>query len=48
MLKNYIPAKIVSAMLGHSTVSITLDIYSHVLTDMQQDAVNVVEQFLKP
>ena len=47
MLKNHIPAKIVSSMLGHSTISITLDTYSHVLTDMQQGAVNVVEGFLK-
>jgi integrase len=30
--------KIVSEMLGHASVSITLDIYSHVLPDMQQDA----------
>lgn len=46
MLKNAIPAKIVSSMLGHSTVAITLDTYSHVLTDMQQDAVNIVENIL--
>jgi hypothetical protein len=25
-------------MLGHATVAVTLDIYSHVLPDMQQDA----------
>ena len=31
-------------MLGHSTVAITLDIYSHVLPDMQQDAVATLEQ----
>jgi integrase len=30
--------KIVSEMLGHSTVSMTLDTYSHVLPDMQRDA----------
>ena len=30
--------KVVSEMLGHSTVAITLEIYSHVLPDMQQDA----------
>jgi integrase len=30
--------KIVSEMLGHSSVAITLDIYSHVLPDMQQAA----------
>jgi integrase len=30
--------KIVSEMLGHSSIRITLDLYSHVLPDMQQDA----------
>ena len=34
--------KIVSEMLGHASVSITLDIYSHVLPDMQQDAASVM------
>jgi integrase len=30
--------KVVSEMLGHASVAITLDIYSHVIPDMQQDA----------
>jgi len=30
--------KVVSAMLGHASAAITLDIYSHVPPDMQQDA----------
>jgi len=38
--------KVVSEMLGHSTIAITLDIYSHVLPDMQQDAVAVMAQLL--
>lgn len=33
-----VPAKIVSERLGHATVSITLDLYSHVSPDMQADA----------
>lgn len=40
--------KIVSEMLGHATVAITLDTYSHVLPDMQQDAAAVLEQLLQP
>ncbi|HET8843551.1 MAG TPA: tyrosine-type recombinase/integrase, partial [Ktedonobacteraceae bacterium] len=32
--------KVVQEMLGHSDVRITLQMYSHVLPDMQQDAVN--------
>lgn len=47
MLRNAIPAKIVSAMLGHSTVGMTLDIYSHTMTDMQDDAVSALEHMLK-
>lgn len=33
-MKHAVPAKIVSAMLGHSSIGITMDTYSHVLTDM--------------
>ena len=31
--------KIVSEMLGHASVSITLDLYSHVTPTMQREAV---------
>ena len=37
-LRAGVPAKIVSERLGHSTISITLDTYSHVLPDMQEEA----------
>src|SRR6476661_9762811 len=40
--------KVVSEMLGHSTIAITLDIYSHVLPDMQQDAAATLEHILFP
>jgi hypothetical protein len=33
-------------MLGHATVAITLDIYSRVLPDMQQDATATFERVL--
>ena len=33
-------AKVVQEMLGHTQISMTMDIYSHVLPSMQQDAVN--------
>jgi integrase len=46
LLKNHVPAKIASEMLGHSNISTTLDIYSHVQTDMQKEAVNVVNNML--
>ncbi len=38
--------KVVSEMLGHASVSITLDIYAHVLPDMQQDAATTMQQLL--
>ncbi len=37
LLGRGIDPKVVSEMLGHASVSITLDIYSHVLPDMQED-----------
>lgn len=48
MLRNSIPAKIVSAMLGHSSISITMDTYSHVITEMQGGAVGVMNDLFKP
>lgn len=38
--------KVVSEMLGHSAISITLDIYAHVLPDMQQDAATTMQRLL--
>ena len=39
--------KVVSEGLGHSNISITLDLYSHVLPNMQQHAVDAVADLLK-
>lgn len=47
MLRNQVPAKIVSAMLGHSSIGITMDLYSHVTVDMQDGAVQVINDLLK-
>ncbi|MBK5503256.1 integrase [Bacillus sp. TH12] len=38
--------KVISERLGHSNIKITLDIYSHVLPTMQEDAVNKIEEIL--
>ena len=46
MLRHSIPAKIVSSMLGHSNIGITLDTYSHVITDMQEGATGVMNELL--
>jgi len=47
LLSKNINPKIVSEMLGHSSIAITLDTYSHVLPNMQQSAVQALEEALK-
>lgn len=46
MLRNGVPAKIASSILGHSSIVITLNTYSHVITEMQQGAVGVIDGIL--
>jgi integrase len=48
LLLQGIHLKIVSEMLGHSTVSMTLDAYSHVLPDMQRDATVAFDRLFSP
>ncbi len=43
MLRYGIPAKIVSQRLGHSSVNVTLDIYTHVQADMQTEVTDKIE-----
>ncbi len=47
MLEGNIPAKIASQRLGHSSIQVTLDIYSHVRDEAQQDTVELMEKFIK-
>ncbi len=44
MLKHNIPAKVASERLGHSGIGITLDLYSHVMKEMQEEAANKIEK----
>lgn len=46
LLLQNVPAKVVSELLGHSSVGITLDRYSHVLPSMQKDAASAMERLL--
>jgi integrase len=46
LTKNVNP-KIVSEMLGHATIAITLDTYSHVLPNMQDSAARALEEALR-
>ena len=43
MLANGVHPKVASERLGHSSVGITLDLYSHVLPGMQAAAANTVD-----
>ena len=45
LTKNVNP-KVVSEMLGHATIAITLDTYSHVLPNMQDSAARALEEAL--
>ena len=38
LLKARVPVHVVSERLGHKSVDITMNIYAHVLPDMQEDA----------
>ena len=46
LLSKGVNPKIVSERLGHSSVALTLDIYSHVLPTMQLDATNHMEDLM--
>jgi integrase len=46
LLGSNVNPKIVSEMLGHATIAITLDTYSHVLPNMQNEATKALEDAL--
>ena len=46
LLGRSVNLKTVSEMLGHASIAITLDTYSHVLTNMQGEAAKVMEDAL--
>lgn len=48
LLKEGVHPKVVQERLGHANISVTLDIYSHVLPGMQRDASDRIDGVLKP
>jgi len=38
LLSEGVPVKVVQEILGHSSMSVTMDVYAHVLPDMQERA----------
>lgn len=47
MLSRGVHPKVASEMLGHSTIAITLDLYSHVTETMQREAARAVDAALR-
>jgi integrase len=47
MLSQGIHPKVVAEMLGHSTVAVTLDVYSHVTMSLQADAASQLDSLLR-
>lgn len=46
MLKGGVNVKVVSEMLGHADVALTLNVYSHVLPGMQEEAARKIDELL--
>lgn len=46
LLGQGISPKVVASLLGHSTTSVTLDVYSHVTPDMQQGAAEAMQRII--
>ena len=47
MILEGVPLKTVSDILGHSSISITADIYGHVLEEQKRNAVNKLERYFQ-
>jgi hypothetical protein len=41
-----VPAKVISERLGHATIAVTIDIYSHVLPGLDREAADTVAQLI--
>ena len=47
LLEMGVHPKVVQELLGHSNISTTIDIYSHVLPSMQQEAANKLDELFR-
>ncbi len=45
LLSMGVPVKVVQQLLGHRTISTILNIYGHVLPEMQRDAMDKMDDF---
>ena len=46
LLKQGVPLKVISEMLGHSSIAVTASIYAHVMPEAQQDAAHQLDDLL--
>jgi integrase len=46
MLMRGVSPKVISEMLGHSSVAFTMDVYSHIIDGMQKDAVALLDEVM--
>jgi integrase len=46
MLLRGVSAKVISEALGHSSVAFTMDVYSHIIEGMQEDAMKLLDDIL--
>ena len=47
LLAQHVPARMVMEILGHSSISLTLNTYSHVLPVLQQEAADRMDDMLR-
>ena len=47
LLTSGVHPKVVQERLGHSTIAMTLDVYSHVLPSIQQEAADKIDDLFK-
>lgn len=48
LLKMKVPPKVVQEILGHSSITITMNVYGHVIPGMQEDAMQEYDNLLSP
>ena len=48
MLNHGVPVLVVSKILGHAKVSTTLDIYGHLINEMQDEAARIMDALVSP
>lgn len=46
MLMRGAPAKVISEALGHASVAFTMDVYSHIIGGMQEDAMRLLDEVM--